>query len=216
MAGKKTIQYFWEADVKIKIEKQPGLGFSVQTKRKKEKIKGSSYWEFDISEWINGEKIVFDTGKRLRGWFKSNAKTIRPSLADSLQYGLRCLSKPHPGFVEIADISELEGMNTEPDAELQREYRLPPNSNLPYPKKDSFVTGTGKDMRSVFSFYYVLPKEVELDVKIISFARNFTPEMAKWMLEKLGSVQGIGDRYSNGFGLFSLVDFKAEKEEIPL
>lgn len=217
MVRKATPQYFWEAEAKIKILATPGLAFAVQTKERKEAIKGTKFYEFDFSEWINGnEKVVFDAGKRLRGWFKTTAKTVRPSLGDTLQYGLRVLTKPTIGKIEIADTKELAGMQNEPDVELAKGYRLPEKSALPYPKKEAFVTGSGKDMRSVFSFSYNLPKEIELEVKIISFARNFTPEMAKWMLDKFGRVQGIGDRYSNGFGLFELVSFESTTEEIPL
>ncbi len=217
MVRKATPQYFWEAEAKIKILATPGLSFAVRTKERKEAIKGTKFYQFDFEEWLNGnEKVVFDAGKRLRGWFKTTAKTVRPSLGDTLQYGLRVLTKPTIGKIEIADAKELAGMQNEPDVELAKGYRLPEKSTLPYPKKEAFVTGSGKDMRSVFSFSYNLPKEIELEIKIISFARNFTPEMAKWMLEKFGHVQGIGDRYSNGFGLFELVSFESTTEEIPL
>lgn len=216
--AKKVTQYFWEADAKIRILESPGLAFSVQTKRKKDQKSGGTFFEFVLDEWMNGDNIYLDVGKRLRGWFKQQAKTVRPSLADSLQYGLRCLSKPNPGFIKVGSVGELEGMSSEPDEDLARNYRLPEsmNGNLPYPVKDTFVTGTGKDMRSVFSFMYILPKPVELEVRLISFARNFTPEMAKWMLEKLGRVQGIGDKFSQGYGIFELVEFNSNSEEIPI
>lgn len=217
MVRKATPQYFWEAEAKIKVLATPGLAFAVQTKERKEAIKGSKYYEFDTSEFLNGNgKLIFDVGKRLRGWFKATAKTVRPSLGDTLQYGLRCLSVPTVGPIEIVDMKELKGMKGEPDEDLAKSYRLPQGSDLPYPKKEAFVTGSGKDMRSVFSFHYILPVEKELSAKIISFARNFTPEMAKWMLSKFGLVQGLGDRYSQGYGLFELVKFEAKSEEIPL
>lgn len=217
MVRKAIPQYFWEAEAKIKILATPGLAFSVQSKERKEPIKGAKFHEFDSSEWLNGNsKVIFDAGKRLRGWFKTTAKTVRPTLGDTLQYGLRCLSAPTIGAIEIADTSELEGMKGVPDEDLARGYRLPQDTGLPYPKKEAFVTGSGKDMRSVFSFHYILPVEKELDVKIISFARNFTPAMAEWMLSKFGLVQGLGDRYSQGHGLFELVKFESKSEEIPL
>lgn len=217
MVRKATPQFFWEAEATIKTLATPGIAFAVQTKERKEAIKGSKFYEFSFEEWTDGNgKIEFDVGKRLRGWMKTTAKTVRPSLGDVMQYGLRCLSMPTIGAIEIADVKELEGMKGEPDADLVRGYRLPEKSDLPYPKKEAFVVGSGKDMRSVFSFHYVLPVEKELQVKIISFARNFTPEMARWMLTKFGKVQGLGDRYAQGFGLFELVDFEFETEEIPL
>lgn len=214
---KATPQFFWEAEAEIKILATPGLAFAVQSKERKEAIKGTKFYEFDFGEWLNGDsKVVFDIGKRLRGWFKTTAKTVRPSLGDTLQYGLRCLSMPTIGAIEIADKKELEGMKGEPDVDLAKGYRLPQDMDLSYPKKEVFVTGSGKEMRSVFSFHYVLPVEKELQVKIISFARNFTPEAAQWMLGKFGKVQGVGDRYAQGYGLFELVSFEAKSEEIPL
>lgn len=217
MVRKATPQFFWEAEAKIKILTTPGLAFALQTKERKEAIKGTKFYEFDTAEWMNdGGEVVFDVGKRLRGWFKTTAKTVRPSLGDTLQYGLRCLTMPTIGTIAIAKTKELEGMKGEPDVDLAKGYRLPEKSGLPYPKKEAFVVGSGKEMRSVFSFHYVLPVEKELQVKIISFARNFTPEMAKWMLTKFGKVQGLGDRYAQGFGLFDLVEFEFETEEIPL
>ena len=217
MVRKAVPQFFWEAEAKIKTLATPGIAFAVQTKERKEAIKGSKYYQFDTTEFLNENgKVEFDVGKRLRGWFKTTAKTVRPSLGDTLQYGLRCLSMPTIGAMNIANDSELVGMKGEPDDDLAKGYRLPENSNLPYPKKEAFVVGSGRDMRSVFSFHYVLPVEKELQVKIISFARNFTPEMAKWMLTKFGKVQGLGDRYAQGFGLFELVEFEFETEEIPL
>ena len=217
MVRKATPQFFWEAEAKIKTLATPGIAFAVQTKERKEAIKGSKFYEFDFREWLNDDnKVELDVGKRLCGWFKTTAKTVRPSLGDTLQYGLRCLSMPTIGAMDIANGSELVGMKGEPDADLAKGYRLPEKSDLPYPKKEAFVVGSGKEIRSVFSFHYVLPVEKELQVKIISFARNFTPEMAKWMLTKFGKVQGLGDRYAQGFGLFELVEFEFETEEIPL
>jgi|GEM_PF-3348476 len=217
MVRKATPQFFWEAEAKIKTLATPGIAFAVQTKERKEAIKGTKFYEFDFGEWLNGDnEVIFDVGKRLRGWMKTTAKTVRPSLGDVMQYGLRCLSVPTIGSMEIAGTNELKGMKGEPDADLAKGYRLPEGSDLPYPKKEAFVVGSGRDMRSVFSFHYVLPVEKELQVKIVSFARNFTPEMARWMLGKFGKVQGIGDRYAQGFGLFDLVDFEFETEEIPL
>jgi hypothetical protein len=218
MVRRKEVQYFWEAEAKLKILDTPGLAFAVQTVEKRSEIKREKFYEFNFSGWLNSdEKIIFDTGKRLRGWFKQQAKTIRPSLGEVLQYGVRCLSTPRPGAIEIGTIDELVGdKNEDISDDFKRAYRMPDSSKLPYPMHDAFTVGTGKDLRPVFSFYYAMPKGKELGVRITSFARNFTPEMAKWMLEKLGKVQGLGDKYTQGYGLFSLSEFKATTEEMPL
>ena len=219
MVKKAITQYFWEANAKIQVLEAPGLALSVQSIEKRGGIKKERYYEFNFSGWLNKDgKIVFDSGKRLRGWFKQQSRTIRPTLGEALQYGLRCLSTPHPGSIEIAEPTGLKGTNKEDVSDtLQNAYRMPENSDsFPYPIKEAFTTGHGKDMRSVFSFFYVLPMNIELEVKLISFARNFTPEMAEWMLKKLGCVSGIGDKYSNGHGLFELVSFDATSEKIPL
>ncbi len=212
---KKAVQYFWSADIEIKTLKAPGLAFSVQTDSAKRKGRKVSIFRMD---WLRGEDVVFDAGARLRGWLKMQSKTIRPSLGDIINYGVRTISLPTPGFQVIAKAKELTGWN-KPPADLQEDYMLPEylNGNIPYPIKEAFSVGEGGKKRAIFAFHYVLEKEVTLKATLYSFARGFTPDSAKWMLENLGHVVGVGDRYSRGFGLFELVSFEEkENEEIPL
>lgn len=212
---KKEVRYFWSAVIALKTLEAPGLAFAVQTDG--ETRKGRKVSVFRMG-WMKEGKVIFDPGARLRGWLKMQSKTVRPSLGDIVNYGVRILTIPTPGYQTIAELEELTGMDN-PPSDLQEGYVLPDelNGNIAYPIKEAFSVGEGASKRAIFAFHYELHRAITFNVKLFSFARGFTPEGAKWMFENLGCVTGLGDRYSRGFGLFELVDFKVlDTEEIPL
>ena len=212
---KKTVQHFWSADIEIKTLKEPGLCFAVQTEE--DKVKGRKINRFRMN-WLEGDKVMFDAGARLRGWLKMQSKTIRPSLGDIVNYGVRTLTLPVAGKMEIAKISELVGQD-KPSTSLTDDYKLPDelNETIAYPIKEAFSVGEGKLKRAIYAFHYEYPKEITLKARMYSFARGLAPEQVEWMLENLGRVAGVGDRYSRGYGLFTLENFDiVENTEIPL
>lgn len=165
-------------------------------------------------DWLNDGKIVLDVGKRMRGWFKQQALTAKPSLGDALKYGLKCDSMPTFGLVSVAKTNDIVNNDDFPEKDKTEYYLSEELEKIGYPFKDVVLAKDGTKTRSVFIFYYLINKPITVQVKIQSFARGFTPDAAKEMLEKLGGIMGIGDGYARGHGCFKLIDFKSEIQEL--
>jgi len=144
-------------------------------------------------DWMDNGKVVLDVGKRMRGWFKQQAMTAKPSLGDALKYGLKCDSLPTFGMIPVVSINDITANKDFPQKDKTEYYLSEELSKIGYPFKDVVLAKEGTKTRSVFIFYYLINKPIKLDVKIQSFARGFTPDGAKEMLQKLGGIMGIGD-----------------------
>jgi hypothetical protein len=191
----------WEADVTLSVEKialaaqyvESGKGS--QTKR-----------NLVATDWLDHDKktIIFDTGKRLKGWFKEQALTLGgQTKRDLLSYGVICKSLPKSGFAPIANISEIAKSRTWESFSHKDDYVL---GTLPAPEVEVIITEHG----SIFSLYYVLEKPIDLQARIFSFARGLGPDLVKDWLQKLGEAKGLSDKHNSsaGYGTFILKEWK--------
>jgi len=179
---------------------------------------GRKVRELKPQDWhqiINGQPaVVIDVGTRLKGWFKQQALTAKPSLFMALQYGLKCDSMPTFGAIPVAKMTDIIANDDFPEKD-KTEYILSKElKGIGYPFKDVIMAKDGTKTRSLFIFYYLIKKPIKVQVKLQSFARGFLPDGAKEMLEKLGSIMGLGDGYARGHGCFKLIDFKSEIQEL--
>lgn len=202
--------YVWNADVKLKMQNM-NLAVTYDEVKKG----GRTVRIFKPHEWMgeNGN-IMFDPGHRLKGWFKQQAKTIKPSLADALQYGLKCETLPKPGLTQVATVKDIKANTAFPEKDKTEYYLSDKLEKIGYPFKEVFSIKERGSNRSVFTFHYLIEKPIEVQVKIRSFARNFMPESAEEMLSKLGMIMGIGDGYAQNAGCFTLENFKHEIAEL--
>lgn len=206
---KAIVRYVWNADVSLELR---NLALAVQYDE--EKRGGRTVRIFKPQEWLDNGSIMLDVGKRLRGWFVQQAKTVKPSLADALRYGLKCDSLPEPGSIEVAKQEDIVS-NSDFSEKDKLEYYLGDElEKVGYPFKEVFSVTERGARRSVFAFNYIIDKPIKVEAKIYSFARGFMPDSAKEMLENLGVIMGIGDRYAQGYGCFKLLDFKHEIKEL--
>lgn len=198
--------HYWKAIVEIEAS---NIAFStvVGIHRKGMRI---DYTEVAKEQsWLRGWDIVFDVGKRLKGWIKEQAKTMKPSLADKLRYSLSGNSidgdKTVFGFIKIAKLDELVGLLV---SDGQEECKKPDKFKF-YPYRNVFV---GENKKYVNSYYYLLPKPVKLKAELFCWTKDFTHADCKSMLEIFGTGMGIGDQHSQGYGKFKLIDFKVTQE----
>jgi len=95
--------------------------------------------------WLK-DNILFDSGKRMKGWIKEQIKTMKPSLADKLRYSLSGNSIDGKntifGHVPIATLDDIEGLQEfEGDVECKKpdKFKMYPFKNtLPFTEKCSF------------------------------------------------------------------------------
>lgn len=148
---------------------------------------------------------MFDVGKKFRGWIKEQARTVKPSAYEAIQYGFKSFSLPTAGEVAIASAEEIVGTDTFPE-KFKADYEV--LKGMPYPYMETIMIKDNKSTRSTFSFYYLLPKAVKVKVRMFCFARNISPEVVQDLMEKLGPYTGLGDRHSQGHGTFKLLKFE--------
>lgn len=202
--------YVWKAEATLELQNTSlAVGYDEIKKG------GRTIRLFKPHDWMgNNGDVLLDPGHRLKGWFKQQAMTIKPSLAQTLQYGLKCDTMPTPGLMPIAKLKDITS-NENFEEKDKTEYYLPPElEKIGYPFKEVFSVNEKGNKRSVFTFHYKLNKPMTVNIKIMSFARGFMPESAKEMLEKLGSIMGIGDGYAQGYGTFTLKKFTSDIQEL--
>lgn len=199
----------WSAEVELEIER---LALNVQYV---EHGRGSAKKRCLVStDWLDadGETILFDVGKRLKGWLKEQVATMKPSWRDKIQYGIVCKSLPKPGYTPIAKIKNIGPSKNWANFQHKEEYNL---GNLPEPNVEVIQT---EDGRSVFSLHYVLNRAIIVKAAIYCFAQGINSESVKEWLETLGQIKGLGDMHSSAssYGTFTVKSFKVTQEkEIP-
>ena len=197
----------WKAEVELEIER---LALSVQYV---ERGAGSKAKRVLVpTDWLDEDgKIVFDVGKRLKGWLKEVVATMKPTWKDRIQYGVVCKSLPTPGYVPIATLKDVLPSRNWKSFAHQAAYDL---SGLPEPNVEMILTEKGT---SVFAMHYVLSRPITGKCAIYGFAQGVTPEICEEWLNELGEVRGLGDKHSSSesYGTFKLKEFKIiEKKEI--
>ncbi len=159
---------------------------------------------FCPTDWlVNDTDIVWNVGKKMKGWIKEQVTTMKKSMADSVQYGIVCKSLPKAGYVKIAELSDIAPSRNWASFNNKDEYVL---GDLPEPNVELVQTKTG----SAFTFHYVIGTPVLVKTKIHGFAHNITPEALKNWMENLGEIKGLGDRHnsSEGYGTFTLKSYE--------
>ena len=175
-----------------------------------EKGKGSTIKRFLVAtDWLDTDKrtVMFDVGKRLKGWLKEQVMTMKPSLRDRIQYGVICKSLPETGFNPIATIDDFMPSRNWESFKGYDQYDL---NGLPAPNVECIQTQKGM---SIFAMHYVIKKDVEVKARIYCFAQIPVSAMESW-LKTLGQVKGLGDKHnsSEGYGCFDVKDFHQVSE----
>src|SRR4030042_6511400 len=96
--AKQINRYVWNAVATIELRDlclSVGYDEVPHGGRKVRELKPQDWYQI-----INGQPaVVIDIGMRLKGWFKQQALTAKPSLFMSLQHGLKCDSMPTFGAI---------------------------------------------------------------------------------------------------------------------
>lgn len=204
-----TARKKWRADVELEIER---LALSMQYV---ERGKGSNLKRYLVpTDWLeeDGKTIVWDVGKRLKGWLKDIVGTMKSTWKDRIQYGVICKSLPEAGFIPIASIEDIAPSRNWENFQHKDMYDL---NKLPKPNVEVIITERGT---SVFALYYVLSKPVIVKASVHCFAYGIEPETVETWLKEMGIIKGLGDMHSSsaGYGCFKVRSFKiVEEKEIP-
>lgn len=198
--------FYWEANTQLKVR---NIAFSLQAHSVK---RGSIKVNVFDADWLEDGQVMWNPAARLKGWLKAQGGLLRPGYAEQIAGSIKVY--PADGATDsiaIAKPKELVGSKTPPAPE--GEFELP--EGLPYPNK-RFITvkaDRGKS-RSTTIYWFTLPKAIEINLKIVSFARSFSPEIIEGMMRKLGDKVGLGDKYSSGqYGLFTVEKFETSPKE---
>jgi hypothetical protein len=196
----------WDAEVELQIE---NMALAAQYIEKGHGSENKRY--LTATDWLDqdGKTIVLDVGKRLKGWLKEVVKTMKPTMADRVNYGLAVKSLPTPGYVPVASIDQIRASKSWKTFQHKDKYVL---NGLPEPEVEVIVTKDPKKP-SIFALHYVLEKPVTTKAVIYCLgATGFRPDAVKGWLETLGPLKGLGDLHNSGFGYFTVKDFKVVNE----
>lgn len=198
--------YFWQADVTIETK---NLAFSLEAN---DEGRGATKKRIFSASWVRDGKVVIDPSKRLGGWFKKQMPLLRSTYANQIQ-AVKVFPADGQQYVTVCELSELVGGDIPiPDSnhEFLQKFPNPLWQRIQVPA----TVGTGT--RTTTTYWLEYHKPSQFSVKIISFARNISPEIIKEALTKLGHATGIGDKHSQGYGRFSLVSFESTQEKMNL
>lgn len=198
--------HYWKALVEIEAS---NIAFSTAIVVHRKGMRIDSIEVAEHQSWLRDSNILFDSGKRLKGWVKEQIKTMKPSLADKLRYSLSGNSVDSNntifGYVPVAALDDVEGLEEfEGDVECKK-----PDNFKKFPFKNTFV---GENKQYVNNYYYTLPKKVHLKAELFCWTKDFSHKDCKAILETFGSGMGIGDMHSQGYGKFTLLNFNVTQE----
>ena len=202
---KVTSRQKWKAEVELEVSR-PAL--SVQYI---EKGAGSKKKRYLVpTDWLDPDgNIVWDVGKKLKGWLKEQVATMKTSWKDRIQYGIVCKSLPEPGYVPIAKLEDISPSRNWHTFSKTDQYDL---NDLPEPNVELIRTEKGM---TIFAFHYVISKLIIVKAVIYGFAYGVTPEVVEGWLRDLGDIKGLGDMHNSsaGYGCFQLKEFKLLEEK---
>jgi hypothetical protein len=198
--------HYWKASVEIEAS---NIAFATAVIVHRKGMRIDSIEIAEHQSWLKDSNILFDSGKRIKGWIKEQVKTMKPSLADKLRYSLSGNSINDNniifGHVPIGTLDDIGGLQEfESDVECKK-----PDKFETYPFKNTFV---GENKQYVNNYYYTLPKQAHLKSEIFCWTKDFSHKDCKTILETFGSGMGIGDMHSQGFGKFKLLNFNVIQE----
>lgn len=209
---------FWEAKLKVKIRR---LAFATQSPEKGSGSEKKRY--LAPTNWLadDNETILFDFGKRLKGWFGEVVKTIKPSMSDKFRFGLFCKSLPNEGMNslliaddnnKVAKMSDFNESQTWKTFERKDLYELN-HSKIKYPEPEVNHMTSGTTGMSLFQLFYVLKPDIIVEGEIFSYVQ-IAPDAIKQWLETIGQYKGLGDLHNapESFGVFEIENFEVLKE----
>lgn len=196
----------WHAEVELEICR---LALSVQYM---ERGLGSKKKRILIpTDWLDkdGQTIIFDLGKRLKGWLKAFIASSKKSMVDTVQHGVICKSLPQAGYIPIATLNDIQHSRTWHSFPHRGEYDL---NGLPEPEVEPIQTKIGT---MIFSMWYVLGKPIVAKAMIYSFAYGIRPEAVENWLRVVGEIKGLGDKHSSSeaYGCFTVKNFRLVNEQ---
>lgn len=203
---KVTGRRFWKAKVAFEIDR---LALAVHYT---EKGTGSERKRHLIpTDWLDqdGNTIIWDVGKRLKGWLKQQIATMKSSWRNRIQYGVVCKSLPEPGYNAIGELSDiLPSINWHSFSERSN-YEV---NELPEPNVEQITT---EKKRSLFTLHYVLGKQIHVSAEIYCYAYGVHPESMEDWLRTLGIVHGLGDMHNSSaaYGTFSVKKFEITEDK---
>lgn len=199
--------HYWKAKIELEVQ---NLAFSSVINKTRKGMRIDSLELSPHQSWIKNDDIIFDIGKRVKGWIKEQIKTIKPSLAEKLKYSFTGNSILNNnvvfGHIPIAKINQLSGLEVPEDDIL---FKLPATFKL-YPFRNVFV---GENKNYVNQYYYLLETPIKLSTEVFCWTKDFTPDDFKNMLAVFGAGMGIGDLHSQGYGKFKLISFEKTEEK---
>lgn len=197
--------YFWEAQVELEVK---NLAFSLQTK---DEGIGATKKRLFSADWMSNGKVLFNPSQRVAGWLRKQLPLLRSSYKEQVN-ALKVFPADGASLWEpIAEAKELVGSDKAPEDNM--EYP----KGLAFPHKQHITVSDARGgTRSTTTYWLELPHPVLVKVRIMSFARSITPEMVREALEELGKATGLGDKHSQGYGVFEVKTFKAEQKRLKL
>lgn len=208
----------WKAEIELEIER---LAFSCQYE---ERGKGSGKMRVVVpTNWLDadGETLLLDIGKRLKGWVKEVILTTKPSMLKKIQFGLFIKSQPNLGMNPLPLAEDGNGVATIKDIAPSKTwgtfsnrgiYQLKDGDReLPEPEVDHLISATTGT--SIFRLYYILGKKVIVRGNIFCFVQ-IPPDSIKSWMDQIGCYKGVGDCHSapEGYGLFTVKKFELKEE----
>ena len=204
----------WRAEVTLELSR---IAFAAQYE---ERGKGSERKRYIIpTNWLadDGKTLLFDVGKRLKGWIKEVVLTTKPSLAKKIQYGLFAKSLPKPGLNPLqlvengkyATLDDIAPSKTWKNFQYKDLYEL---GSFPEPEVEHLISGTTGT--SIFRQFYVLEKNVIAKANIFCLAQ-ISPNVIESWLREIGEYKGLGDCHSapECYGTFTVRDFHTIEEK---
>lgn len=201
-----TARSVWHAETELEIER---LALSVQYV---ERGRGSNIKRYlTPTDWLaeDRETIVWNSGKRLKGWLKAQVTTMKSSWKDRIQHGVICKSLPEVGYVPISKLEDILSSRNWSSFQHKDNYDL---NDLPEPTVEVIITDQG---RSIFGMHYVLGKPVNVKVAIYGFAYGVHWKIVEEWMKTLGEIRGLGDMHSSseGYGTFKVLDYHLVEEK---
>jgi hypothetical protein len=198
--------YFWKADVAVLVN---DLAFSLEAI---DEGRGASKKRIFSASWCRDGKVWFSPSKRLGGWLKKQLPLLRSSYANQIGAIKVYPVDGEDEYIPICEVSDLVGGQILPDANYEMKQGIP----IPMWQRINVPKEVGAGTRSTTTYWLEIHKELQFNVRIISFARSIEPKHIEEALSKLGEVIGIGDKFSQGHGRFKLVSFQSEQEKLNL
>ncbi len=190
---------YWSAETEIEIQNM-ALSLHYDEIREGNKL----VRVFRAPSWLNDSQITLDAASKLRGWFREQVKTLKPSAADAISYGLKTANIA----VSPVPTTALVGDENFPDKER---YTLPDGINQ-WPIREVVFVKDGRGNRSVHAFHYTVKEPVRARISLFCFARTLSPKSAEELMRTLGPHTGLGDRHTRGYGHFETKTFQVSQQ----